>query len=66
MKDLYMTNADLFPNKVNIYLYMFGSLMLDWIFGKVECEDIIIINHRGLTRCDIPQKSLISVENKYI
>ena len=42
------THSYAFSNEVEVYLYMFGALVLDMIGGEVDCADVIAIHQSGL------------------
>ena len=47
MQNTNLTSLNLFANKVNIYLDMFGSLVLNRVSGEIYCANVITINQRS-------------------
>jgi hypothetical protein len=48
VEDTNFTFTNLFPDKMNINLDMFGPLMMNGVVGKIDGADIVTVNDRSL------------------
>jgi hypothetical protein len=58
MYDANITNCNALPNKVNFYV--FGALMLNWVGGRIDDADIVIIDKNSVLKESVELKKKLA------